>query len=52
MVTVSDIDEAGPMFREEAMLEDDITYAKALAWNLPDADRVRVAAKIDPWRPE
>ena len=29
------------------MLEDDIAYAKAFAWNFPDADGIRFAAKID-----
>jgi len=29
------------------MVEDDIAYAKTFAWNFPDADGVRLTAKID-----
>ena len=44
---VSDINEPGTVFRKETMLEDNVLHAITVAWNFPDADGVRIAAKFD-----
>jgi hypothetical protein len=47
MVMVPDVNEPGAVFRKETMLKDNVLHAITVAWDLPDADRVRSAAKFD-----